>query len=360
MNVLHVCKHYYPVTGGIQKVVRDIVTGVSDADFRILTSRPSGLCKRTSHDDVPVIRTSSLGVVKSTPLSPTLPFRLRSQLDWADLIHYHLPFPVGTIAGLIPNQTPSIVTFHDDILKQGPVVRAYRPFLNWFLGSVGTITVTSPMMRDSCAQISRFSDKVRVIPLGIETDEMPSYDVTLDGQSILFVGRLVDFKGVDVLLAAMKDVDALLTVVGDGPQAADLQQYARSEGVTNSVTFEGYVSDERLERLYRESDVFVLPSKGENESFGIVQLEAMKYGLPVINTDLPTGVPYVSIDGETGLTVPPGNSAALSEAINWLFAHPKEYAHFSRQARDRVLDKFEKSAMLEAISSLYHETLQVS
>jgi rhamnosyl/mannosyltransferase len=216
------------------------------------------------------------------------------------------------------------------------------------------------MMRDNCDQIIRFSDNVRVIPLGIETDEMPSFDATLNGRSILFVGRLVDFKGVHVLLAAMKNVDASLTVVGDGPQADNLQRYARTEGVSDSVTFEGYVSDEWLDHLYKESDVFVLPSKGANESFGIVQLEAMKYGLPVINTNLPTGVPYVSVDGKTGLTVPPGDSAALSEAIDWLFAHPKEYERYSRQARNRVLDKFKKSAMLKAMSSLYHETLQVS
>lgn len=357
-NVLQVCTYYFPFTGGIQNMVRTLVTGIDDVDFRILTSRTQGWGGVDEKHGATVIRAGSFGPIKSTPISPGFPYRLRRQLDWADLIHYHLPFPLGPVSHLLNRaETPFIVTFHDDIIGKGPVVYPYRPFLDRFLGRAEHIVVTSPQMRDGCARLSEFRDDTTVVPIGIDVDDSPITPEPLDGRRLLFVGRLVDFKGVDCLISAMKGLDATLSIVGKGPARDSLERHAREEGVTDRVTFEGFVSETRLDRLYRKANLFVLPSVGRNESFGIVQLEAMKRGLPVINTSLPTGVPYVSVDGLTGRTVAPGDPGEIAAAARALLADPERYRRYSANAQRRVCETFSEARMLDETSALYLDAI---
>ena len=355
MNVLHVCKYYYPVTGGIQKLIRTICENLPQVNFRILASRPSGRGKRISHSEGTAFYTTSLGNIKSTPLSPTFPYHLRKHIRWADVVHYHLPFPVSTVSHLLnrSGDTPVVVTFHDDIVGKGPVVYPYRPVLTRFLDYADSIIVTSPNMRDHCEQIAKFRDKVEVVPIGIELEDVNETPRELDGNHVLFVGRLVPFKGARYLVSAMKFVDAELTIVGDGPQRNELERLAADENVGQTVTFEGHVSNERLLQLYKTASAFVLPSVSNNESFGIVQLEALKHGLPVINTALDTGVPFVSVDGETGYTVTPRNEREIAEALERLFNNPRRYRRFSKNAHERVDRKFKRSDMIRDTLEIY-------
>ncbi|QLH76971.1 glycosyltransferase [Halosimplex rubrum] len=357
-NVLQVCTYYYPFTGGIQKLVRTLVTGIDDANFRILTCATGGRGGVDERHGTEVVRAGSPGAVKSTPMSPTFPYRLRQQLAWADLVHYHLPFPLGPVSHLINRvDTPAVATFHDDIVGKGPVVYPYRPVLDRFLGDVSRVIVTSPNMRDECARIAKWRGKAEVVPIGIEAEDGPVEPKSLAGRKLLFVGRLVEFKGVEYLVSAMAELDATLSVVGKGPARDTLERHAREEGVADRVTFEGFVSEARLDRLYREADLFVLPSAGENESFGIVQLEAMQRGLPVINTSLPTGVPYVSVDGETGLTVEPGDPAAIAEAARTLLGDSERYRRYSANAQRRVRERFTRRRMLDETRAVYRDAL---
>ncbi|MBP2249911.1 rhamnosyl/mannosyltransferase [Halarchaeum solikamskense] len=356
-RVLHVCKHYHPATGGIENVVRSLVTGVDDATFRVLTARDGrGRSRVDTVDGTRVVRAGSLGSALSTPLAPAFPRHLRRERRWADVVHYHLPFPLGPVSALLDpgGETPSVVTFHDDIVGKGPAVYPYAPVLGRFLDAADRLLVTSPNMRDECARVAPYRGKTDVIPLGIETGDVPREGRRPDGRELLFVGRLVPFKGVRHLVAAMTHLDdATLTVVGAGPEREGLEARAAACGVADRVTFAGYVSEERLERQYREADVFVLPSVGANESFGIVQLEAMAHGLPVVNTALPTGVPYVSVDGETGYTVDPGDPAAIADAAARLLADPERYERFSANARERVHGTFARRGMLDATAAVY-------
>jgi rhamnosyl/mannosyltransferase len=358
-NVLQVCTYYYPFTGGIQTLVRTLLTGIDGVNFRVLTSRPRGRGRVDEKHGATVVRTGSLGSVKSTPISPAFPYRLREQIEWADLVHYHLPFPLGPTSHLLtrPDDTPVVVTFHDDIVGKGPVVYPYRPVLDRFLGGASRIVVTSPNMRDQCEALDGHRERVEVVPIGIETDNGPIAPTPLDGRGLLFVGRLVEFKGVEYLVSSLNHVDATLSIVGTGPARDSLERHARAEGVADRVTFEGFVSDDRLDRLYREANLFVLPSVGANESFGIVQLEAMQRGLPVINTALPTGVPFVSVDGRTGRTVPPGDPEAIAAAAESLLGDPERYRRYSEAARRRVRTRFSRARMLEETEAIYRDVL---
>jgi len=154
----------------------------------------------------------------------------------------------------------------------------------------------------------------------------------------------------------MKGLDASLSIVGKGPARRSLERHAALEGVSHKVTFEGFVSDDRLEQLYRDANIFVLPSVGENESFGIVQLEAMSHGLPVINTALPTGVPSLASTGKPDSPFP-GNPDRIAEAARTLFEDSDRYRRYSINAQRRVRSKFDRERMLEKTVEVYRDVL---
>jgi rhamnosyl/mannosyltransferase len=128
-------------------------------------------------------------------------------------------------------------------------------------------------------------------------------------------------------------------------------------GVEDRVYFHGYIDDKKLREYYRSADLFVLPSVESSEAFGIVQLEAMAHGLPVINTDLPTGVPWVSRDRKTGLTVPPRDADALASAIQELLVDDELRESLGRNARQRVETKFTEARMLSQTLDVYAEVI---
>ena len=155
----------------------------------------------------------------------------------------------------------------------------------------------------------------------------------------------------------MQEIEAKLLIAGEGELREELEEKARSLKVNQKIIFLGKVSDEKLKYCYQICDLFVLPSVESSEAFGIVQMEAMAYGKPVVNTNLPTGVPYVSINGETGFTVPPRDSKALANAINRILNHKELATKFSKNALKRVKEKFSKEKMLESIYLIYKELM---
>ena len=170
----------------------------------------------------------------------------------------------------------------------------------------------------------------------------------------LFVGRLVYYKGCDVLIRAMSKVKyGHLDIVGEGPLKTELTELSEKLGLTDRVSFLGEVADSVLDECFRKCDVFVLPSVEKSEAFGIVQMEAMAYGKPVINTNLKSGVPYVSLHRITGLTVEAKNSSELADAMNWLALHPEVREVYGKAGYERIKEYFSQSNMLKQLFTLY-------
>jgi rhamnosyl/mannosyltransferase len=197
------------------------------------------------------------------------------------------------------------------------------------------------------------------VPFSIESDacrHVAAADVerirALHGPRIVLgVGRLIYYKGFEYLVEAMRDIDARLLIIGEGPLRERLTTLARTLGIADRVTLLGTVQD--AFPYYQAADVFVLPSIARSEAFGLVQLEAMACGTPVVNTRLDSGVPYVSIDGETGRTVPPEDSRALAAAIKGLLDDPVERARLGAAARRRVEEHFTVELMAAGTLALY-------
>jgi rhamnosyl/mannosyltransferase len=363
MYVLQVNKYYYPEVGGIESVVQTIAENLpSTYSSSVLAAKPRGLGGHETHNGVDVRKVSSFGVAQSVPLAPTFPIGLRRAAEKADIVHHHLPNPLSPVSQLLAGRddTTVIATYHSDIVRQSTGLKFYRPILERFLDRVDRILVTSERLLEQSDILTPYSQKCDIVPLSVDIDAIdseptPKLRVDTTGPVVAFVGRLNYYKGVEYLIDAMSDVDATLLVAGDGKRRSALERRASERGVADRVQFLGYVSEDALASVYRTADVFVLPSVASSEAFGIVQLEAMARGVPVVNTSLPTGVPWVSQHEETGFTVPPGDASALAEAITRLLEDESRRLEYGAKARERVEQIFTQEQMIDNVQSIYKQ-----
>lgn len=365
MNVLEVSKFYYPEYGGLESVVQTAAEGMSARghDVRVLATVPRGRGHKHTVSGIPVTKTSSLGQFLSVPVAPTFPLRLRTAVRSANIVHYHLPNPLTVTSHFVAQPTASTVaTYHSDIIRQSTALRAYQPLLERFLNAIDCLLVTSPRLLEHSSILNQYNKKCRVVPLSVDTSvfgppgsatESPSEDI--DGPILLFVGKLRYYKGIKYLIKSMCRIDATLVIIGEGERRNALETNAQELGVGERVRFLGHISEKKLHAWYDAADLFVLPSVEPSEAFGVVQLEAMAYGTPVINTNLPTGVPWVSKNEETGLTVPPRNPNALAEAISTLLADNERRDAYGQAAYERVCSKFSQNNRINNLKKIFKE-----
>ena len=368
MKVLQVNKLYYPHIGGVEKVVQELAEGLSEeAEIRVLACQPKGAGKEELINQVPVYKVGSLGTYWSMPVAPSFPRHLRKHLKWADIAHFHFPFPLGDTSYLWVKKhvdVKTVVTWHCDIVRQKTLLKMYEPFLYKFLDTVDRIILTSPAPLENSPFLGEYKDKCRIIPLGIRNywfepsvGEVDEIQLPCE-KTVLFVGRLCYYKGVEYLLDAVVDVDANLVIIGDGDLREELVGRARELGINERTFFLGSRTDEELRYWYNKADVLALPSVEPSEAFALVQAEAMAAGTPVVNTNLPTGVPFVSLHAKTGFTVQPRNSHQLAEAINSIIQSPSLTATFGRQAKERAKNLFSVEQMLKSTLELYRDLLE--
>ena len=366
LRVLHVGKFYPPAPGGMERVVQLLCEGeLATTDSRVLVANTGRGTVRENWRGIEVTRVSSLAAIGSVGVCPTFPLELRRAER--DVTVIHEPNPLALVSDWMAAQGgPLVVWFHSEVLRpQWKYRLLYRPFLRRALTRADRIVVSSPRLAEHAVELKDFRDKCVVIPFGIDTDRLartPAVDARVaaierehPGPRVLFVGRLVPYKGVDVLLDAMRSVQATALIVGDGPLRATLEAAAARFGISARVKFLGQVEDEEVVAHMHACDLFVLPSVTRAETFGVVQLEAMACGRPVVSTNLPTGVPWVNRHEETGLVVEPGDAPALAQALNRLVEDAALRARLGTRARQRVEETFTVERMTSESAALYRE-----
>jgi len=329
-------------------------------DLEVVVANDGPTPDRRIIDGVLVNRLATAFQFEGAPVCPSLAPLLRSAGN--AIVHVHLPNPLAVLLYLVSgHRGPLVVTWHSDIVRQRLFGALLEPFVNRFLRRCSAIIATSPNYLDSSRVLSRFRDKCRVIPLGIDPEDFERVDqASVDGlhrrygpRLILAVGRLVYYKGFEYLVRAMGEIDGRLLIVGEGPLADVLRRQISAWGFENKVVMLGRV--ENLRPYYHAAKVLALPSIERSEAFGLVQLEAMACGKPIVNTRLKSGVPYVSLDGVTGLTVPPRDWRALADAISRLLNDPELGVAYGEAARRRVLENFTLDGMVAKTLGLYDE-----
>ena len=329
------------------------------AKIKVLCCRDRrGLTVRDKVHGVPVTYAGSFGTIASCPLSLSYFGEFRRKVMLADAVELHLPFPLADLALLLSGYKGRVVVaWHSDVVRQKLLLKLYTPLMKWLLKRADAILVATQAHIDSSPYLRPYREKCVIVPYGIDPAEYENrpHLSPLNGmlhdksaKKVLFTGRLVYYKGADVLLEAFAKVqtNAELFLAGTGVLEPELKQRAEALGIASRVHFLGRRMTPELRDMFADCDIFVLPSVANSEAFGIVQLEAMYYGKPVINTALPTGVPLVSIDGETGLTVPPSDAQALADAMETLLSDDALRAKYGAAARDRVLREFSLSTVM--------------
>ncbi len=368
MRVLQIGKYYPPYIGGAENHLLTLVNELKrDVDVKVLVANTRFKTSIEESDGIKVCRLACLGRLFSLPLTLSLPLWLKKQK--ADILHFHLPNPLSVFSYLLSRPKGKvIVSYHSDIVRQkifGPII---NPFLVRFLKKASCIIVTSENLLKNSSILNSFKDRCKVIPHGIDIGQFYPKEAFLKEAEeikqksgsplILFVGRLVYYKGLEFLLDAMRHVDAKLLMVGNGPLEKRLKRLSARLGVSSKVIWAGEVANDKIAPYYYACDVFVLPSSFGSEAFGIVQLEAFACGKPVVSTNLPTGVPFVNVNNKTGLIVAARNSHALVWALNSLLESQQLRKSFGENGRDRVESEFTKEKMGKRVLGVYEEALE--
>ncbi len=369
MRILHVGKYYPPARGGMETALGHAVEGLGAAghDVRVVVA---GHGRRTSREDLPhrpgaLIRVGVLGTWNSQPLMPGLPRILAEQLRTfqPDLVHLHLPNPLACWAWLriapgAPEKPRLAIWHHADIVRQRLGGRLVAPVIERCLALADGICVSSESWRRTAATLAGRLDDVRVIPFGIDASPFLHQEPTGAGPFV-FVGRLVRYKGVHLLLEAMAGLpDARLDIVGTGPQQAALRRRAGQADLAGRVRFLGDVSETDLPAVLAGCRALVLPSLDRSETFGLVLLEAMAAALPLVTTDLPTGVGELNQPGQTGWVAAVGEVASLREQLAAVMADPAEARRRGRHGRDLVCRRYTRERLAADLTAWYDQLVR--
>jgi rhamnosyl/mannosyltransferase len=309
---------------------------------------------------VKLSRLGSRGTFFSQPLVRGLGRRLR-ELQ-ADVVHLHEPNPLAMVQFLLSrNPARLVIHYHSDIVRQKHLMWLYRPWLEAGLARAHTIVVGSQELVESSEVLARWKNKCAVIPFGIDLEPFLAMK-RLPSQGppqVLAVGRLAYYKGFQYLIEAMSAVPgARLVIAGEGPERALLETRIRTLGLGQRVRLSGRLGDTELLDLYREADLFCLPSCERSEAFGLVQLEAMGAALPVVSTDLPTGMRAINRHGETGYVVRPHDPGALAAAIGRLSSDAGLRQLMGTAARRRAEELYSREIMGHRLLELYRRVCE--
>ncbi|MBQ6919644.1 MAG: glycosyltransferase [Synergistaceae bacterium] len=367
MKILHVVKAYYPDVGGIETSARQIAEASAKNGHEVIVLCFGNKTENVETEGVKVYRIKPFFNVGSASISLKYFKKYKELSKDVDIIHFHVPNPLGELAFCLQPKTKSkaktLCTYHLDPVRPKAFVLMYKMLLNSFMKKVDVICPTSPYYIVSSRVIENFLEKCRTIPLGVEVGSFANVSPEkiaeaekvvskLKRPRVLFSGRFAYFKGIPNLLNAMALLpEYSLIMVGDGKKRQETEEQIDRLGLRDRVVLAGLQTGEFYRAFFHVADIFAFPSTWP-ESFGIVGLEALAAGLPLVTTEIWAGSSYYNEDEKTGLIVPPQDPKALAEAIKRILSNPELHKMMSENARKRA-DKFALERMPERYEEVY-------
>lgn len=384
MRVLHVGKYFSPFAGGMENFLYDLLHGLqkTDVDTAALVHDHVPFRRNTPEQTpmgVPINRVPVYGRFMYAPLSPGFPMSMRRVLRQfkPDLLHLHLPNTSAfwVLVSGIAQRIPWVVHWHSDVVpstidsRMAMAYRVYRPVETLLLRRARMIIATSPPYLAASRALAPYRSKTRVIPLGLDGARYRLTD-NRSGQwaektwgpgkrlRILTIGRLTYYKGHEVLVDAMRNTSNVTAlIIGDGDRKKSLEDRIARYGIGDKIRLSGFLSAIELNALLASCDCLCLPSIERTEAFGLVLLEAMCFGKPVIASRVPgSGIGWVVEHNQTGVLVPPGDSSALAAAIARM-ARRETCRTMGRAARTSFEQRFRMAAVTRQILAAYRACL---
>jgi rhamnosyl/mannosyltransferase len=371
MRICHLGKYNPPAPGGIEAHVRTLAAAQAALGATVevvcINHRP-GPSAVEADGPVAVVRSRRVAAVAKLDVCPGLPATLARVR--ADVLHLHVPNPTMILALLAcgrARRTPVVVTYHSDLIRQRLLGALFRPLERRAYRRVRAVLPTSPAYAAGSAFLASYAERLHVLPHGIDLEPYlrPSaadraaaaaLRAAHRGPIWLGCGRLVPYKGLRTALAALAGVEGTLLIVGEGPDRPALEAEAARRGLGRRLAFVGAVP--RVVPYYLAASALWFPSNARSEAFGLVQVEAMASGCPVLNAAIPhSGVPWVSPHEQTGLTVPVDDPAALAAAARRLIAEPGLRDRLAASARARAVAEFDHRVMARRSLAIYDHVL---
>jgi rhamnosyl/mannosyltransferase len=370
MKVLHVYRTYFPDTqGGLEEVIRQICLGTGDRGVtsRVFTLSEEPYPRRLPRVEADVIRVRRTFEIASCGFALGGIRRFAKEVAWADIVHYHYPWPFSDMLYLMAGRgKPSVLTYHSDIVRQQLLLSVYRPLMSRYLSAMDRIVATSPNYFATSEILNEFADKVDIVPIGLDEPSFPAAGehnrnvaeakARYGSDFFLFVGVLRYYKGLHILLDAIKGAPYKVVIVGAGPVEAELRHQARELRLDN-VIFAGFVPDTEKMALFQLCRAVVFPSYLRSEAFGVTLLEGAMSSRALISAEVGSGTSHVNIDGETGVVVPPSDPVALRGAMDKLYDDPGLAQRMGANARRRYEQLFTGGEMGRRYAEIYHRVL---
>jgi glycosyltransferase involved in cell wall biosynthesis len=371
-KIVHFGKYFFPDTGGIESVTASLARGAARAGHQVTVVCFNKVQTEAIDvvEGVRVLRAPGGRQIASQPLGLRYARMCLNEARDADVVHLHAPNMLAALCCLfIPRKTRLLVHWHSDVINKGLLGRVLEPLERALLRRADRIVATSQVYADASETLKPFQQKVTIVPIGVP--DVPGRDASASGllavpadlrarlggkKLILAVGRLVPYKGFDVLIEATTHLpdDVLVVIVGGGPLHESLNAAIRNHNVAARVHLAGRLSNDALHALFARAAVYCLPSTYRAEAFGVVLLEAMAFGVPIVATDIPgSGVPWVNQHGVSGLNVPVGNAKALAEACVRILGSEHEHARLAAGARGRFMTEFTEEVSIEKMMATY-------
>lgn len=372
-KVLHISKYYHPFVGGIEQVARDIVTSLEGScEQKVICFNHESGNKKDIVDGVEINRVNCQCKVASQSIAFGYKKQLKKLIVEFNpdvvIFHYPNPFVAHYLLKLKKKGNFKLILYwHLDIVKQKILGKFFNGQNHKLLKLASKVVATSPDYVDTSVYLSQYKDKCVVIPCAFNDSRFDDKEAINkaatniknrnEGKLICFgFGRHVPYKGLDYLVRAAKLLDPdkyMVYIGGQGPMTEELR--AMSEDHHNIVIL-GRLTDIELAGYLQACDIFCFPSITKNEAFGIGLVEGMSCGHPAVTFKIAgSGVNYVSIHNETGITVPNGDYEAYAKAIEKLGDNPELRQAFGNSARQRVLDNFTLEKFAEKINKLVKE-----
>jgi glycosyltransferase involved in cell wall biosynthesis len=369
MRVIHVFKTFFPDTyGGIEQVIKTLAdhTQKMGVENKVLVLTPGHPRTNVQLAGYEVKRFKQDLYLASTGFSLSLLASFSKEIAWADIVHLHFPWPFADVCYLTSRiKKPTILSYHSDVVNQVTLNKLYAPLRNHYFSKVDVICAASPGIMKSSPVLQRFQTKVQLITYGVE--HFPRLDIECDQVQVwrqrfgpkffLFLGSLRYYKGLHILIEALRGRDYPMVIVGRGSEHAALKTQVATLGLQH-VHFVAEVNETEKRSLMRAAYGFVFPSHLPSEAFGIALVEAAQQGIPMISCEIGTGTSYVNVDGETGLVVPPSNPETLRSALDSFWEHPEQVNIWGHAALKRYEAVFRAETMAEKYLNTYESVLR--